>query len=66
MCVVEKCDRHEIWGGRCLPHLKEHLEVVDATTKPKRKSRKKKIDAEEILVNDETTEMEVRTNESRA
>lgn len=61
MCKIDKCERHELWGGYCLPHLKEALGVKDATNK-KRGGRKKKVDALEVVTTDET-EMETREAE---
>lgn len=69
MCKHENCERHEYDYGLCLPHLKEKYslstyEKADAPveeTKPKR-TRKKKVDAVEVVTNDET-EMETRDTE---
>lgn len=58
MCRLEKCDRHEFDHGLCLPHLKAALGIKDKTTK--RKSRKRKVDAEEVVVNDDTNVLETR------
>ena len=61
MCKHEKCERHEYDYGLCLPHLKEKFGLVEyEVAKPKRKSRKKKVDAAEVVTNDETAELETR------
>lgn len=67
MCKKDDCDRHEYDYGYCLPHLKEAWQkdgtLVIEEAKPKRKSRKKKVDAETVVTNDETTELETREAE---
>lgn len=57
MCRIEECERHELWGGLCLPHLKEEL-----APKPKRKrTTKKKVDSAELNTTDAPVdEMETR------
>jgi len=60
MCSKNNCERHELWGGLCLDHLKEKF-----APKPKRRSRKKKVDAVEVETTDETSEMETRDEGDR-
>ena len=64
MCSKDKCERHEFDYGLCLDHLREKWlgdgTLVVEQTKPKRKSRKKKVDAEVVTTTDETSELEVR------
>lgn len=55
MCRIEDCERHELWGGLCLDHLREKY-----APQPQRKSRKKKVDNIEVVTTDETTEQETR------
>lgn len=68
MCKTKDCDRHEFDYGLCLVHLKEKwlkdgtLVVETAPVAPKRKSRKKKVDAEVVTINDNTEELETREN----
>lgn len=52
MCRNDGCDRHELWGGLCLTHLRESLEP-----KPKRRrSTKKQVDAETLEIREENKE----------
>lgn len=54
MCRIEDCDRHTFDRGLCLTHLKEAL---NPTPKRRRKSRKKKVDAAELMTTDSTEVM---------
>lgn len=60
MCRVEECERHEFNKGLCLPHYKEAIAPVEE--KPKRKSRKKKVDNEEVITTDATEVVEERND----
>lgn len=55
MCSKKNCERHELWGGLCLTHLKEAY----APVAPKRR-RKKKVDAVEVTTTDAVEEVETR------
>lgn len=46
-CSIEDCTRHALWGGFC----RDHLINPDAPVQ-KKKTRKKKIDAVEVLTTD--------------
>jgi len=58
MCKKEKCERHEFDYGLCLAHLKEEF----APVQPKRRTRKKKVDAVELVTTDATEIKEERTD----
>lgn len=60
MCRIEGCERHELWGGMCLTHLREEL-----APKPKRKRRTKKVDAVELLTTDAVDSNEERNDDDK-
>ena len=67
MCNHENCERHEYDYGLCLPHLKEKFSLVSfEVAKPKRKSRKKKVDAVEVETTDAPVEIEERSSEDNS
>lgn len=60
MCRIEGCERHEFNHGLCLDHTKN----PDAPVKKKR-TRRKKVDAVEVLTTDATEVAEERTDEEK-
>ena len=61
MCRIKDCERYPFDRGLCLDHYRDAL----APEKPKRKTRKKKVDAVEVLTTDATDVAEERTDEEK-